>query len=176
MRTTFNWIVISLLLIVTAVASGCVGQVIDPDGITKERYFIEGYFTLNNTVLEDRDPSTNKYGLITGQETEIVFTATKYMRNVTGRMLMNVSLPDGIEFVGGEREWIGNDISKTLTINVKTSKRGRWIVSAYVINLDNGFSSKYEVLIYVNDTIDDIRGMGFLGDTSTSGGQTVTRS
>ncbi len=146
--------VLVMISFVAVLVSGCIGQ--EKSG---ERYFVEGYLSITDHSWEKHNYSFPRYGMVVGQYAAITLTATKYMHNTTGKMAMNIYLPVGMELVDGQAEWIGNDVAKNITIRVRAVQNGKWIVYGYATNLDNGLGFRRDMIVYINDSIEDIESM-----------------
>ncbi len=153
------WIWVIVALVATMVMAGCVekkmGQVDGNGG--EERMFVEGHLRITNAVAVNN--YIREYGLQTGKEYYIQYTASKYMGNVDSEMYMNVILPDGIQKIAGDIEWIGKDKTKTIEIKIRPIKEGNYQIKAVAKNLGNNFSTVNIIKIHVGDTIEEAKNL-----------------
>ena len=81
------------------------------------------------------------------------------MGNVDSKMYMNVTLPDGIQKIAGDIEWIGNDKTKTIEIKIRPIKEWNYQIKAVAKNLGNNFSTVNIIKLHVGDTIEEAKNL-----------------
>jgi hypothetical protein len=152
-------LVLIILLLITGVTVGCLGEKRNQTngGNLIERRFIEGDFIISNALATSYYAYPKIFGLQTGEEYYLRYTASKYMGNIDSDMYMNVTLPDELQKISGELEWTGHDRQKTIEIKIKPVKEGDYLITAKAKNLDNNFSIVNKIAVRIRNTVEEAK-------------------
>lgn len=159
-KNIFCLIIFLLILVILVFSIGCKKAADDSNG--GENMPMNYALSIENAELEKLSPYPPKYGLVVEGMYVLRFNMRKSYGLPSLRdsdVIMKINLPEGIAPLREDTQWTGKDLNKTLTLEIKAIKEGRWVINASAVTDEkDGFrlGGTTQVILFVEKDVQSL--------------------
>jgi hypothetical protein len=123
----------------------------------QERMPIEANLNIKDALGSITSSRPVIFGLARNKTYKLSLSAEQFTSTTDSRMQIKLEIPQTIEIVSGQTDWIGTDKFKAMEVEIISNQTGEFKISVTAQNLETNFFTKVDIIVHIETTSDEVK-------------------